>query len=267
MPVLHMASGRTYGRFAAYYDFIYHELVNYEGDADFLEAVFRKHMASSPRSILDLGCGTGNHDLPLAARGHEVTGLDLSPEQLAVAARKASKARLPVRFVRGDMRSFRFGRTFDAAICMFGAFGYLTNSGDVARCLRSVKRHLRPGGLFVYEFWQTPAVRPRDDWFHKVGPEYELVRLGEGRYDARRHLLSVEYRFFVFHAGRVVDRFGETHTIRTFTIPEMRGRLRRSGFDLVAAYAATNEKKSFRRPTDDTFRIMAVARPREPNQS
>ena len=258
---------RAYSRFAAYYDFIYHDLVNYEGDVAFLEAVFLRTMHSAPHAILDLGCGTGNHDLLLARRGHEVTGLDLSEAQLAIARRKAREARLPVRFVRGDMRSFRLGRSFDAAVCLFGAIGYLTHPSDLVSCLRSLRRHLGPNAVFVFEFWHTPAVHPRQDWFHKAGPDYELVRLGEGRYDASRHLLSVTYHFIVFRSGKVVDRFVEDHVLRTYTIPEIRAYLRRGGFELVGAYAATNEAKSFRRPTKDTFRIMAVARPRGPKQS
>ncbi|HYM40642.1 MAG TPA: class I SAM-dependent methyltransferase [Thermoplasmata archaeon] len=257
----------AYRRFAAYYDFIYHDLVNYDGDVDFLEAVFRRTMRSPPRALLDLGCGTGNHDLPLARRGYEVTGLDLSQAQLAIARRKARNARLPVRFVHGDMRTFRLGRTFDAAVCMFVAIGYLTRSMDFVRCLRSLRRHLNPGAVFVFEFWHTPAARPRDDWFHKAGPEYELIRLGEGRYDVHRHLVSVAYHFFVFRSRKILDRFDEDHVLRTYTIPEMRALLRRCGFDLVGAYAATNVQKGFRRPARDTFRIMAVARARAPKQS
>ncbi len=257
----------SYGRFAAYYDFIYHDIVNYEGDVDFLEAVFRRFLRSEPRTILDLGCGTGNHDFPLAKRGHQVTGLDRSADQLAVARRKAREASASVRFVRGDMRSCRLPQTFDAAVCMFGAFGYLTKNADAAACLRSVRRHLHPGGLLAFEFWQTPAVSPRQDWFHKAGPDFELIRLGAGRFDRRRQLLSVEYQFFVFHARRLIDRFDETHVIRTHTVPEMRALLAKGGFDLLAGYAATPQEKGFHPVTRDTFRIMAVARPRAPNQS
>ena len=61
----------SYGRrFAKYYDEIYHELVDYEGDVEFLERVFRR-FRGKPKTILDLRCGTGNHDFPLARRGYE----------------------------------------------------------------------------------------------------------------------------------------------------------------------------------------------------
>ncbi len=254
---------QAYGRFARYYDFIYDDIVNYEGDVDFLEAVFRRWMPEKPRRILDLGCGTGNHDLPLARRGHDVTGLDLSASQLAVARKKAKRARFRIRFVRGDMRSFHLNETFDATVCMFGAFGYLLTPSDVLRCLRRVRAHLRPEGLFVFEFWQSSGARPSgfQSWFHKAGSEYELVRLSESRYDPRTRLLPIEFRFLVFHEGRVLDRFDETHVVRTYDTEGMRSLLRRGGFDTVAFTAATPQRKGFESPRKDTFRVMAVARP------
>lgn len=257
-------SRTAYGRSARYYDFIYHDLVNYAGDVAFLEAVFRRWMRPKPRRILDLGCGTGNHDLPLARRGYEVTGLDLSADQLSIARSKAKRARLPIHFVQADMRSFDLDQTFDAAVCMFGAFGYLVNPADVIRALRSLRRHLRPDGVFVFEFWQSSGARPAgyQGWYHRSGPPYELVRVSESRYDPRTHILPIEFRYFVFHRGRVLDRFNETHIVRTYPTTEMRGLLRRSGFDPLAMYSATPERKEFERVRKSTFRIMAVARPR-----
>lgn len=251
-----------YKRFARYYDFIYQDLVNYAGDVAFLEAVFRRWMRGRPRAILDLGCGTGNHDLPLARRGHDITGLDLSASQLSVAREKARRAGLPIRFVRGDMRSFDLDRTFDAAVCLFGAFGYLLSPSDVVRALRTVRRHLRPGGLFVFEFWQSSGARPAgfQGWFHKAGPEYELVRLSESRYDPRTGLLPIEFRFFVFRGRRLLDRFDEAHLVRTHSVAAMRSLLLRSGFEVIAFTAATPQEKGFRPVRADTFRIMAVAR-------
>lgn len=254
----------TYARFATYYDFIYESLVDYDADVRYLETVFRRFLGSRPRSILDLACGTGNHTLRLARKGHEVVGVDLSREQLAVARRKAKKTRARVRLLRGDMRSFDLGRTFDAAICMFGAFGYLLKTNEVLRCLRSVRRHIAPSGVFAFEFWQGSAAKPppHQSWFHKVGPQFELVRLAESRFDRRTRLLPVEFRFFVFKGRRVLDRFQETHTVRTYHIPEMRRLLRRAGFALEGAFAVeAGLRKGFSAPKKDTFRIFAVCRP------
>src|SRR5713101_2528746 len=132
--VMARRSGGGYGRFARYYDLIYHGPVDYEGDVDFLERVFRR-FRTAPKTILDLGCGTGNHALPMARRGYRVTGIDQSREMLALARKKAASSRARPRFVHADMRSFLLGRKFDAAVCMFGAFGYVLPERDASRSI------------------------------------------------------------------------------------------------------------------------------------
>lgn len=253
-----------YGRFARYYDLIYHDLVDYEGDVDFLEAVFRRYRLR-PHMILDLGCGTGNHDLPLARRGYAVTGMDRSAGMLALARKKSTKVRRPrPRFVRGDMRRFDLGGKFDAAICMFGAIGYLLTARDLGACMRSVRSHLNPDGLFIFEFWQGSAAMPAPhrSWIRLARRGLEIVRLDESRYDPRTGRLPVDFHFFVFRHRRSIDKFAEHHTIQTHSVREVRDLLRRAGFDLVGAFAATNIAKGFRPATKESFRVMAVARPR-----
>jgi SAM-dependent methyltransferase len=254
-----------YGRFARYYDAIYHELVDYDGDVDFLEAVFQRYRRQHPKTILDLGCGTGNHDLPLARRGYDVSGVDQSPGMLALARKKTSQVRgLRPRFIRADMRRFRLDQTFDAAICMFGAIGYLLTPTDVIRCLHSVRTHLSPRGLFVFEFWQRSAAKPAPhrSWVRIAKRNLEIVRLDESRFNPRTGRLPVDFHFFVFRGRRLLDRFQEQHVVQTHSVREVQVLLRRGGFDLVGVFAATNVKKGFAPATKETFRVMAVARPR-----
>lgn len=254
---------RAYRRFAEVYDLLYHGFVDYEGDVSFLQRIFRRYMHRRPRSLLDLGCGTGNHALPFLRRGFEVTGLDESARMLAVARRKARAERLPLRLVQGDMRAFRLGRAFDVAVSMFGAFGYVLPDRDVLGCLRSVRRHLAPDGLFVFEYWQTSGVRPGiQSWMHRKGKDREVLRLSEGQFDSKRSQLEMDFRFFVFRDGRVLDRFNERHVVRTYARPEMGRLVRRTGFDRLAEFAVTPGQKDFRRATPKTFRIMLIARPR-----
>lgn len=255
-------SPAVYGRFARYYDLIYHGFVNYKGDVDFLERVFRRFRIA-PKTILDLGCGTGNHALPMARRGYHVTGIDQSREMLAIARKKAASSRIRPKFVHADMRSFHLGRKFGAAVCMFGAFGYAFPERDALRSLRSVHAHLEPEGLYVFEFWQGSAARPApfESWFDVHRKGLEVVRLDVSRFDTRTGRLPVEFRFIVLKGRRLLDRFTEVHTIQTYSLPEIRDLLRLGGFDLIGAFAATNKKKTFSPVTPKTFRVMAVARP------
>ncbi len=103
---------------------------------------------------------------------------------------------------------------------------------------------------------------PYQSWVHEAGSDYEVVRLSESRFDRRTGRLPIEFRFFVFKGTRLLDRFDEVHTVRTHAIGEMRGLLRRAGFDFLQAYEVTPKEKRFRPIRKETFRVMVVARPR-----
>lgn len=79
--------------------------------------------------------------------------------------------------------------------------------------------------------------------------------------------MPIEFCFFVFADGKLLDRFDETHTVRTCTMDGVRAMLRRGGFGLLAAYAATTTEKGFKPVRRHMFRVMAVTRSRRPNQS
>ncbi len=254
----------VYGRFAKYYDFIYENLVDYDADVQYLEGVFRRFLRKRPQIILDLGCGTGSHAIRFARRGYDVVGLDTSRGQLAVARRKAREAGFRIRLVHGNMGSFELDRTFDVVLCLFGGFGYLLKTRDVLGCFRCVRRHLAPNGMFAFEFWQSSGVRPPPDrsWLHRTGRGIELFRLAESRYDRRTRRLPIDFRFFVFRGRKLIDRFNEIHTVRTYTVPEMRRLLRHGGLTMQAAFEGVpGQGPTFRPAKKGMFRVFAVCRP------
>jgi len=104
--------------------------------------------------ILDIGCGTGRHSLGLAREKISVTGIDLSPDMLAVAGRLAAEQNLKIRFIQGDASQIRLGEKFDAAICICeGAFSLFEEGMEPFRyhldILKNVQGMLKPGGKFL----------------------------------------------------------------------------------------------------------------------
>jgi len=99
--------------------------------------------------LLDLACGTGRHSVPLAERGHRVTGLELSPLYVQKARERAARKGVEVEFVQQDMRALDYQGEFDGVLCMFNSFGYF-DASDNRRVLQLVRRALKPGGwLFL----------------------------------------------------------------------------------------------------------------------
>lgn len=74
--------------YAKYYDAMYQEK-DYAAECNFLEKIFKTYASSPIRRILDVGCGTGGHALPLAKRDYFTTGVDASAAMVDVARQKS----------------------------------------------------------------------------------------------------------------------------------------------------------------------------------
>jgi SAM-dependent methyltransferase len=114
--------------------------------------ITRFHPAA--RSLLELGCGTGAMLAGLAPV-LEVTGVDRSPEMLAVAARNVPSARL----VHADMTAFSLETRFDVVICVFDTLNHLPRLDDWRAMFGRVDQHLADGGLFFFDVNTTGRLR------------------------------------------------------------------------------------------------------------
>jgi SAM-dependent methyltransferase len=138
--------------------------MNRKQEVDFLEHCFRTYARGPVRTVLDIACGTGPHLIRLAERGYRLCGLDLSPENIAFLAERAGRKGLAVDLRVGDMTRFGLPRPVDAAVCMQDSQGHLLTNAAILGHLRSVRRALRPGGLYVFDrymcsSWVEPARR------------------------------------------------------------------------------------------------------------
>src|SRR5687767_15552243 len=77
--------------YASVYDSVY-AAKDYASECDVIEGRLMPALHAGPWSILDLGCGTGGHAIPLAQRGHTITGVDRATVMLERANRKAGEA-------------------------------------------------------------------------------------------------------------------------------------------------------------------------------
>jgi SAM-dependent methyltransferase len=105
--------------------------------------------------VLDVACGTGGVALRAARAGADVTGIDISADQLAKARRAAAEEGLAIRFDEGDCQELPYGDAeFDAVASAFGAIF----APDHERTARELARVCRPGGRLALTAW------PKDEW-------------------------------------------------------------------------------------------------------
>ncbi|HEC44501.1 MAG TPA: class I SAM-dependent methyltransferase [Bacteroides sp.] len=127
----------------------------FTGNTDFeIEFIIRELGLAPGDRILDVGCGTGRHSIPLALYGISVTGLDLSEGMLAQAREYAQKEKASLELVQGDATRFSFPEPFDHAICLCeGAMGLLGSDDDAGGrdllILQNISNSLRPKGKLL----------------------------------------------------------------------------------------------------------------------
>jgi ubiquinone/menaquinone biosynthesis C-methylase UbiE len=139
-----------YKQFAKYYDIIY-QWKDYKSESLTLRKLIKKHKSSEGREMLDVACGTGNH-IQYLKKYFNITGVDLDKDMLAIARKK-----LPdIKFIRGDMRSFRLNKLFDVIVCLFSAIGHLKTYSNLEKTIKNFSRHLKPGGVMVVEPFVDP---------------------------------------------------------------------------------------------------------------
>jgi SAM-dependent methyltransferase len=246
--------------YADAYDVLYQDK-DYQAECDLIQQVFQKYSTRPIRQILDLGSGTGNHTLPLAQQGYEVVGVERSENMLAHARRKAAKQApgRPVHFQHGDIRNVELGRQFDAALIMFAVLGYQHANADVLAALRTARRHLRQGGLLVFDVWYGPAVlRERPSQRVKVipTPNGKILRVASGKLDTFRHLCTTDYLLWKWTEGKPVEEATESHTMRYFFPQELGLFLQCEGFalDRLGAFPEFH-----RDPDETTWNILGAA--------
>ncbi len=252
---------KYFQRYAQYYDLIYQDK-DYGVECDFVEAALRKYSHRPVKSLLDMGCGTGNHSIPLARRGYRMTGIDLSPVMLGQAREKAKAAGLEISLHHGDIRDFTPGGKFDGCLCMFTVLGYLQETKDVLSALANARRHLDVGSLFILDVWNGLAVlRTLPSVRVKASQQgnRKLIRTVEPELDAFRHICWVNYRLLVMDGDRVIDDVEERHLSRFFFPQEIKHYLEDSGFEVLEVCSFPELGTAV---NESVWTIAAVARAR-----
>lgn len=131
--------------------------------------------------VLELGVGTGRLAVPLAARGVEVVGVDISTDMLAqLRAKPGSDA---VTIVEADMTTVTLGREFAVVLIAFSSIFALPSQRDQVRVFRNAARHLKPGGRFVLEAAAVGNTERRREPLNLARLEHDRLVLSAGRLD------------------------------------------------------------------------------------
>jgi SAM-dependent methyltransferase len=141
--------------------------------------------------------------------------------------------------VVGDICDYKFNQKFDAIVGLFHVLSYLTENDQLINCFKCSYDHLKPGGVFLFDVWYSPAVLTQV-------PEVRIKRLHDGELDVTRlaepfthfnkNVVDVNYEFLIRNKlTGSTDVFTEKHPMRYFSIPEIQFLATQAGFEFVKA--------------------------------
>jgi SAM-dependent methyltransferase len=191
--------------------------------------------------VLELACGTGRLTIPLKKAGVDITGLDLAAPMLKRAAAKAADAGVKIKFVNGDARAFRLGRSFKLIFMAFNSMQHLGRLEDLEGLFASVKKHLAPGGRFIFDvFNPDPLCLVRDPqellpvaYYDDPAGGGKMLVNEQYSYDKDTQISRIIWHYRRERDGHTVKK---SLNLRCFFPQELPALLKYNGFRVAARY-------------------------------
>ena len=231
------------------YLYFYSESLTDERTDAEVNALVRLLELETPRKILDLACGFGRHTNRLAALGHTMTGIDITPGFLEIARQDAIRRNVEVQYQLGDMRGLTFENEFDRVMIIFTAFGYFTDEENY-QVLINARNALKAGGLLIFD------TKNRDFLSKELRPFSVVDKEGNMMID-RLSFDSIQGRFY---NKRVVFRDGvrkdKPFFVRLYNPNEIQALIKQAGMELHHIYGGWDATEF----SSDSHRMVVIAR-------
>ena len=222
--------------------------MDYKALVDFYWEILRREKVS-PRTAVDLACGTGTMTWLLTRRGYEVIGVDSSEDMLAAAMGKGGPADgVPPVFLHQSMPRLDLYGTVDAAVCCLDSINYLTDPGDVQRTLQRLHLFVAPGGMLVFDVNTVAKLAALDG---QVFLDENEDTYCVWRTEYHRGLCTYYMDLFRRRGDGAWRRSAELHRQRAYTVEQLTAWLRESGFTDIRTYGDMR----LRRPREGEQRI------------
>jgi SAM-dependent methyltransferase len=207
-----------------YYHILYRNRDEKEA-RDFIDALSKHLGLNGSHIIWDLACGKGRHSVYLNSKGLKVIGTDLSDNNIKEALTHANST---LEFYVHDMRTpFRINY-FTHVLNLFTSIGYFEDERDNAKVFKNVYQSLKPGGLFVMDFFNYKHVKAC------LVPEYKI------------NLEGIEFKIHKsVHGNRILKRIEFSDEGKSYYFEEKVSLLSKQDFEKMAIMVGFNIENCF----------------------
>lgn len=195
------------------------------------ESVIKIAGLTKGSSVLDAGCGPGRISVELAAKGLDVTGVDIIQSELDAAKDSADAEGVKLDLINCDLRSFKSQKKFDCAINLYTSFGYCDTIEEDFQILKNIADSLHDNGFFILECTsrETAILYFTDgEWFERSGLTVLTQFSVEGAWEGLRSKWTIINR----DGQRIEHEFVQ----RLYSAIELKRMMIRAGFNSVEIY-------------------------------
>ena len=242
----------AYHNLAASYDRLTND-VDYKATVAFYEEILKRE-GLTPRTAVDLACGTGSVTAILARKGYRVIGVDLSEEMLTQAQQKVGDLETQPLFLCCSLEELNLPRGVDLAVCALDSLDYITDPAACREAIRRVYKALNPGGIFIFDVNTPEKLRAMDGQVF-LDEDDDVYCVWRGEFDEETNICSYGMDLFQ-RRGQVWHRSFEEHREYAYSEKQLREYLRCAGFTRVEVYA----DREFCPPREGEQRIYIKAR-------
>ncbi len=235
----------VFKNYSQYYDLLYQDK-DYSAESEFIHSLIQK-FANNAKTILDLGCGTGKHDILLSEKGYDVTGVDLSETMLQVANKSAKSAESNNEFILGDVRTINLNKKYDVIISLFHVANYQNTNEDILNYFATAEKHLNKGGLFIFDFWYGPGVLTdfptiREKIFEN--DDIMITRISKPEMFPNENIVKVNFEVTINDKKtKSITPINETHLMRYLFLPEIISFAADKHFSLLDSFEWMSDKE------------------------
>lgn len=227
--------------------------VDYQATVDFYDQILARE-GLTPRTAVDLACGTGSVALLLVQKGLQVTAVDMSCDMLTAAQQKAAEANLYPQFVCQPLQELQLPRGVDLAVCALDSIDYILNPKDCREAFRRIYKALNPGGCFIFDVNTPEKLRAMDGQVF-LDEDDDVYCVWRGEFDEESNICSYGMDLFQ-RDGDVWLRSFEEHQEYAYSAQQLEEYLRSTGFTSIRVYG----DRTFDPPKAGEQRIYLKAR-------
>lgn len=251
----------AYRQFATVYDRLMADMP-YPQWLQFADACWQQY--GKPRTVVDLGCGTGSIAIPLARQGYQVYAIDLSSDMLAIGQskwddtlRSGGQPKGAITWLQQDMTEWGLGEQVDSVISFCDCVNYLTEEEDVAAAIEATFRALKPGGVFLFDIHSPSTIERYANEQPFVLDEPDVAYIWTCELDEERVEIEHQLTIFAREEGRGGNfaRIEETHVQRAYDAAWLKELLVGAGFSKVELFADFKLEPA----TDEAERLFFAA--------